>query len=387
MDIRTIYDIQNTIGYQFNHKNLLEQAFVRSSYANEHPDFLDNEKLEFYGDAALDYYVTRCMYEEFFVKTKDGRFKSARNEKELTEIKSYYVDTDSLAHCIEITGLQNYLLMNDSDIKNNAQNQKSVMADLFEAIIGAVVVDSNWDYEKISNVCSNMLKLKKFEINYIKWLNNYCAEHGFNKPEISPINSFQLNINYNQLNRNNFSRMSQIPSSFSTYDNSNQFISSFQPKIINFENAEEPINGATLHIDELDLDTFSELESRYEAYMDCAKQAYEEIQYQEMLDAVGIPDRNNAVNQLNILYQKEFIHEPMYEFSEEHDDDGNPVWSCNCDVEEIEHTYLGESSVKKEAKKEAAFGALCELLGFDMKDFDDDSEDDYFDDDDFEDDE
>ncbi len=94
------------------------------------------------------------------------------------------------------------------------------------------------------------------------------------------------------------------------------------------------------------------------------------------------------MNQLNILYQKEFIHEPIYEFSEEHDDDGNPVWSCNCNVEEIEHTYLGESSVKKEAKKAAAFGALCELLDFDMKDLDDDdSEDDFFNDDDFEDDE
>ena len=86
--------------------------------------------------------------EEFFIKTKDGRFKSARNEKELTE---------------------------DSDIKNNTLNQKSVMADLFEAIIGAVVVDSDWNYEKISNVCSNMLKLKKFDINYIKWVKNYCV--------------------------------------------------------------------------------------------------------------------------------------------------------------------------------------------------------------------
>ena len=86
--------------------------------------------------------------EEFFIKTKDGRFKSARNEKELTE---------------------------DSDIKSNTQNQKSVMADLFEAIIGAVVVDRDWNYEKISNVCSNMLKLKKFGINYIKWVKNYCV--------------------------------------------------------------------------------------------------------------------------------------------------------------------------------------------------------------------
>ena len=103
--------------------------------------------------------------EEFFIKTKDGRFKSARNEKELTE---------------------------DSDIKNNTLNQKSVMADLFEDIIGAVVVDSDWNYEKISNVCSNMLKLKKFDINYIKWVKNYCDESPF-MGLTSPVQIVMLN--------------------------------------------------------------------------------------------------------------------------------------------------------------------------------------------------
>ncbi len=365
MDKRTIYDIQHTIGYRFNHKGLLEQAFVRSSYANEHPVFLDNEKLEFYGDAALDYYVTRCMYEEFFVKTEDGRFKSAKNEKELTEIKSYYVDTDSLAHCIEITGLQNYLLMNDSDIKNNAKNQKSVMADLFEAIIGAVAVDSDWNYEKISNVCSNMLKLKKFDINYIKWVKNYCAEHGYQKPDLSSNKSIQLDITNNLLNRNSFHPVSQIPSSFSIYNEEQPFNELLFPKqtiMLNSVSPGEPIDGATLYIEELDLEVYSELHSRYEAYMDCAKKAYDKIQFLEMKKAIGVPDKNDAVNQLNVLYQKEFIHEPKYSFTEEHDKDGNPIWCCDCLLEESDNIFYGESSVKKEAKKEAAYKALCKLL-------------------------
>lgn len=374
MDKRTIYDIQNTIGYQFNHKSLLEQAFVRSSYANEHPDFLDNEKLEFYGDAALDYYITRCMYEEFFIKTKDGRFKSAKNEQELTQIKSYYVDTDSLAHCIEITGLQNYLQMNDSDIKNNTQNQKSVMADLFEAIIGAVVVDSNWDYEKISKVCSNMLKLKKFEINYIKWLNNYCAEHGFKKPDISATSNIQFGVAMDQLNKNVFPNYSQLPTGFI---NNNQYPYGdinlpYQQNTIHFIDVDEPINGAFLNIEELGLETFSEIDTRYEAYMDCAKKAYDKIQIIEMRNTIKEPSKENAVNQLNVLYQKGFIHEPIYEYSEEHDDDGNPIWFCNCYVEELKATFFGKSSIKKEAKKETAFGALCGLFCYDEKKFKDD---------------
>ena len=82
------------------------------------------------------------MFSEFSETTKDGQFKSTKTEQELTEIKSYNVDTESLAHCIRITGFQNFLLMNESDKKNNVQNTPSVMADLFEAILGAVVVDS-----------------------------------------------------------------------------------------------------------------------------------------------------------------------------------------------------------------------------------------------------
>lgn len=364
MDKIPVNDIQDAIGYQFKNKRLLQQAFIRSSYANENSGIEDNEKLEFYGDAALDYYISRCMFSEFSEKTKDGQFKSTKTEQELTEIKSYNVDTDSLAHCIRITGFQNFLLMSESDKKNNVQNTPSVMADLFEAILGAVVVDCEWDYKKISIACRSMLKLVNFEINYLKWLKHWCAEHGYQEPYIRP------KIDFVKL------QMSSQPdfqlTSYPFYFNQTNFLLRNDPFYVrtpSFSELErsEQITGAYLFIRELDLHTDSDIRYEYAAYMECAKKAYAIIQIRERNLSVGKPTLNDAVNQLNILYQKGFIEEPKYTFRETHDEDGNPIWHCECDVDELERVYIGDSSVKKEAKKEAALGALCKLLNFDIE--------------------
>ena len=365
MDKLPIKDIQETIGYQFRNIRLLGQAFVRSSYANEHPDFEDNEKLEFFGDAALDYYVTRAMYSQFTKVSKDGQFRSEKNENMLTQIKSYNVDTDALAHYIELTGFQNYLLISESDKKNEVQNQPSVMADLFEAILGAVVVDCDWDYEVIKKVCHIMIKVSSFEIDYVKWLKHWCSEKGYKQPMFIPL----TNLFTQQLHSTPYFNFNKNPFEISLPDYLNP----------NFTPYKNEIMGADLIIPELEQRFYSSIKHLFGAFMDCAKQAYDFIRIKEMKDAVGEPDYNNAVNQLNVLSQKEFIHSPVFSFTEKHDKDGNPVWNCDCDVEELENIHYGESSVKKEAKKEAAYSALCELLGYEEDDVNDND----FDDDEF----
>lgn len=340
MDTITIKNIQNSIGYEFKNPRLLEQAFVRKSYSQEHPEFISNEVLEFYGDEALDYYISRAMYEQFSEFSEDGQFLSKKNEKELTEIKSYNVDTESLAHCISLTGFQNYLLMNQSDIKNNVQTSPAVMADLFEAIIGAVAVDRDWDYKKISTVCRAMLKLQSFDINYIKWLNNWCAEQGYQAPIYrSTLTSCPVaNLNYTTIN-------------YKLHD------SFYKPDI-------PIIGGAYMLIKELNLKVESKIQYELAAYFDCARQAYEIIKIREMKISIGTPKVETAVNQLNVLYQKGLIEEPEYTFFEHHDENGNPIWHCACDLDELEEVFYGEAYAKKDAKKDAAYGALCKLLDF-----------------------
>lgn len=66
--------IQNTIGYEFNNTDILQQAFVRRSYSEEYGG-QNNEVLEFIGDKALDLAVIRIMMDEFGQITEDKEYK------------------------------------------------------------------------------------------------------------------------------------------------------------------------------------------------------------------------------------------------------------------------------------------------------------------------
>lgn len=147
-------DIQSKIGYSFKNKKLLEQAFTRRSYANEHSECADNEVLEFYGDKILSIYLARWFEQAFAKEQKQSYYSdqkyyiSQKNEGELTKLFSYYSDTKMLSKCIWNLGLESYLIFGKSDKNNKVGKNASVAEDLFEAILGAVAIDSNWDFEK-----------------------------------------------------------------------------------------------------------------------------------------------------------------------------------------------------------------------------------------------
>ena len=80
-------------------------------------------------------------------------------------------------------GFQSYLCLNESDKQNEVYNSSHVQEDLFEAIIGAVAIDSKWNFESIFNTCQTMLVLADFEMNYIAWLMDWCKENKFEIPK------------------------------------------------------------------------------------------------------------------------------------------------------------------------------------------------------------
>ena len=156
--------IEQTIGYEFNNVGLLEQAFTRKSHSNEHGGE-HNDILEFYGDEALDYAVSRIL-RELFGNVSSNSFVSKLDAGELTILKSYLVEKEMLATRIEQLGLNTFLLMGKGDIDTDQGNTKSVQEDLFEAIIGAVDVDSNSDLKEIERVVYNMLDPKQYIAEY-----------------------------------------------------------------------------------------------------------------------------------------------------------------------------------------------------------------------------
>ncbi len=102
------------------------------------------------------------------------------------------------------------------------------------------------------------------------------------------------------------------------------------------------------------------------ARMAAAELAYDYLDEQGLLrtmeDEIDEPTLEKAVSQLQELAQKGYFSFPYYEFNEDHDDDGNPVWTCECHIEEYEDYYYDEASSKKEAKRLAAYHMLLSIL-------------------------
>ena len=158
-----IKDIEETLGYTFKSKELLSQAFTRSSYAEEDRMHggkgLSNEQLEFYGDSVLNYIVVTELSKTQAKADKDGNIIS-RSQKELSTFVSFWTNKYMLSVRMTKLCLNKYLLLSKGDIKQDVGNNKNFKEDLFEAILGAVWFDSNYDLELLTNFVYNNLKLK-----------------------------------------------------------------------------------------------------------------------------------------------------------------------------------------------------------------------------------
>ena len=169
-------EVQDKIGYRFDNLDLLLQAFTRSSYSTQYGGE-NNEVLEFIGDRTLDYFVIKIIANEFgFMKEQSNYYDedndlnefcivANKNETDFTELKKQIVSNKTLAKCIDRLEFAKYMYLGDSDIENNVATQEKVKADLFEAIIGAITIDCNWNQDYIQDSIENMLKIDKFLAN------------------------------------------------------------------------------------------------------------------------------------------------------------------------------------------------------------------------------
>lgn len=126
-------DCQKDLGISFHQESLLEQAFVHLSYLNENPSFArpSNERLEFLGDAILNFIVTEKLYEEF----------SQLSEGELTEIRAALVCRDTLGELASSLKLGDWLLLGRGEEANGGREKESNLANAMEALIGALYLD------------------------------------------------------------------------------------------------------------------------------------------------------------------------------------------------------------------------------------------------------
>jgi len=141
--------IQESIKIKFSDINLLKQVFVHRSYLNEHKDFeLDhNERLEFLGDAVLELVVTEYLYKNF--KEPEGM---------LTTWRSALVKGESLSEIAEKLHIDDYLLLSHGESKSTGKGRKLILANAFEALIGAIYLDKG--YKEVSKFINNFLIIK-----------------------------------------------------------------------------------------------------------------------------------------------------------------------------------------------------------------------------------
>ena len=327
--------VQSGIQYQFNNLRLLDQAFTRKSYSAEHPEAQNNEVLEFYGDEILDFFVTKKMYKKFS-KIINNELVSEKNEGELTKLKSIIVSKESLARCMHNFGFSKFLYLGKSDEENNVQNSISVNEDLFEAIVGAVAADCDWDYNILEKLCDTMLQFETTN-NYLTIL---VAEKshalGFGEPEYTPL-SYQLQ-DMRDMPSNNFYNQYLVVDGFGTPKN---------PKTGKYEYYINICGNYFLGVGDGIL----------QAKLDADGQAYRFLCQEEIKRKFENIDYDNPASALHELFQKKVIMEVRYEFNEYHDENGNPIWNCKAFLE-----GYGEFSADNASKKQVKQDASLKLL-------------------------
>lgn len=131
---------EKKIDYAFNDKRLLETAFTHRSHLNENRSVgrEHNERLEFLGDAVLELVVTEFLYAKYPDKP----------EGDLTAYRAALVNTVSIADAATKLGMNDYLLLSRGESRDTGRARMIILANAFEALIGALYLDSGYEVAK-----------------------------------------------------------------------------------------------------------------------------------------------------------------------------------------------------------------------------------------------
>lgn len=133
--------------YQFHNTNLLFEAFTHKSFAHEvKVDLNNNEKLEFLGDSVLQIVISDELYKRY----------EMLDEGSLSKLRSAIVNENTLSEIGTFFKISDFLLVGKGELKNKGYLRPSLVSDAFEAIIGAIYLDSN--FEKVKDVLLNLIK-------------------------------------------------------------------------------------------------------------------------------------------------------------------------------------------------------------------------------------
>lgn len=126
-------ELQDKLGFRFHNRTLLLQAITHRSFLNENPaaTHSDNERLEFLGDALLDFVTAEYLYDHF----------PQLSEGELTSLRAALVRSTTLANFAREIDLGDYLLLGRGEAAGGGRDRRSLLCAAFEALVGAILLD------------------------------------------------------------------------------------------------------------------------------------------------------------------------------------------------------------------------------------------------------
>ena len=135
-----LHEFEEIIGYRFQNISLLRQALTHSSYANEKHfrKNMDNERLEFLGDAVLEIVSSDFLYRNY-TELPEGK---------LTTLRASIVCEPTLALCTEPISLGKFLFLGKGEDLTGGRMRKSILSDALEAVIGAIYLDGGFTNAK-----------------------------------------------------------------------------------------------------------------------------------------------------------------------------------------------------------------------------------------------
>ena len=135
-----LLELQQKLSLKFNDEDILLQALTHRSYLNENPGFRlgQNERLEFLGDAVLELIVTEDLYAKFPEKP----------EGELTSFRAALVNSRMLSEVAVELEINEYLMLSRGEARDVGRARQFILANVFEALIGAIYLDQGYDVSK-----------------------------------------------------------------------------------------------------------------------------------------------------------------------------------------------------------------------------------------------
>ena len=140
---------QKNLEYKFKNQDLLRAALTHRSYSCEYGLKYCNERMEFLGDSVLSAVVCEYLYKKY----------SQNDEGKLSQIKAQIVSSQNLSKWAKKIKLDKFVLISKSEEQNSARSRESLLCDSFEAVTGAIFLDSN--FETVSKFINSFLSLQK----------------------------------------------------------------------------------------------------------------------------------------------------------------------------------------------------------------------------------